>query len=141
MAMIPAFPKFQKGRTLQEERAEKRETRESFEETEKRKVRKRDPICRWPRCDCGKHRLRLEVAHIENKGSGGDHGRRSSAAQMVRLCVRRHQGPVSLHSGDLEIEYLTPERANGPLAFYQRGEDGKLFMVAQETAPFVYLRD
>lgn len=50
---------------------------------------------------------------------GGDGGTRSSANQMVLLCVLRHQGAESLHSGDLRIEPLTGLGTSGPCEFWR----------------------
>lgn len=118
------------------QRREKRKAIVAFENAEKAKVRLRDKVCRWPECDyCRKYKPALEVAHLNDKGIGGDHGNRSTADQMVLLCQLRHQGPVSLHSGMVRIEPVTSRGTDGPLQFWindeQRGwtvvhvEDGR----------------
>jgi len=118
------------------ERRQKRKAIEAFEEAEKAKVRVRDKQCRWPECSyCRQFKPRLEVAHLADKGMGGDHGERSTADQMILLCFLRHQGPVSLHSGMVKIEPVTERGTNGPCMFSimdeQRGwtvvhvEDGR----------------
>jgi hypothetical protein len=128
--------------TAHAERVQKRMAVESHEDREKTKARKRDGYrCRWPGCDCFERRDRIEVAHIEDKGMGGDHGLRSDADMLICLCVARHQGRPSLHSGDLRIEPLTVAGTNGPCAFWKVGDDGREYLVAQERAPFVYERD
>lgn len=104
------------------ERADRRTARTSVERREKALVRARDRVCRWPRCECKTWKMplslaRLEVAHLTNKGMGGDHGLRSTADQMILLCYSRHQGIVSLHSGHLRIVPLTRRGTAGPCRF------------------------
>ena len=91
----PAFPgtnfKPAKGTALLEKRAARRAV-EKFEKDEKAKVRKRDRICRWPRCECQRLKdIRLECAHLDGKKIGGDHGLRSTADNMILLCFLKHQ--------------------------------------------------
>ena len=123
------------------ERLEKRKVTKSAEEAEKRKVRQRDRVCRWPRCQHVKDDVRLEVSHLVSKGMGGDKGIRSTADQMVLLCYLHHQGPESLHSADLFIEAETERGSDGALAFWKLDADGRRFLVAREIAPFTYERD
>jgi hypothetical protein len=142
MTLPNACPKYPSGKTLGEERAEKRTDRRSFEQGEKAKARRRDFPCRWPRCDC--HRLGLphETAHVENKGMGGDHSNRSRVDQLAYLCRRRHQGPHSLHTGHLAIEYQTVRGTDGPCNFYDTDIDGRRYLVAEEDGqPFTYRKD
>lgn len=107
------------------ERREKRKKAKAFEEGEKRKVRTRDVRCRWPSCEyCREFKPRLEVAHLNDKGMGGDHGLRSTADQMLLLCFLIHQGPRSLHSGDRRIEPLTERGTDGPCLFLELKEAG-----------------
>lgn len=93
--------------------------RRHAEDEEKRKVRRRDRTCRFPLCGCHTLRLRLEVAHIDHKGMGGNpEGDRSTADRMVYLCVHRHQdGRVSFHKGTLQAKPLTPDGFDGPVAW------------------------
>lgn len=116
-----APPKFPKD-PLPVERAKKRQARMSHEKSEKAKVRTRDRHCRWPNCVCRSMRLTAEVAHLDDKGMGGDHGVRTSADAMILLCHLKHRGPTSLHSGDCRIERLTPAGTDGPCAFYEGGQ-------------------
>jgi hypothetical protein len=53
---------------------------------------------------------------------------------MIQLCYLHHQGPVSLHSGDLRIELDTPKGTDGPVSFWQKDADEKWFMVAREVS-------
>jgi hypothetical protein len=110
-----------KPKPLALERHERRLKREKFEREEKAKVRRRDRKCRWPHCECQAMRARPEVHHVNRKGSGGDHGLRSTADQMLLLCYAKHQGPVSQHSGDCEIVMLTAAGTDGPCEFFEKG--------------------
>lgn len=94
------------------------------EADQKREVRKRDGYkCRFPLCGCRRIGLKLEargeVSHQQHKGMGGDPlGIRTQAALMIYLCKHRHQdGAVSIHKGTLRAVYLTPAKANGPVAW------------------------
>lgn len=127
------FPKPAKGTALLA-RKQRRAELVSHEAREKAKVRKRDRGCRWPGCDCRKLKLRTEVAHLDAKGIGGDHGVRTTADQMIELCFIKHQGVPSLHSGDLKIEPLSAAGTNGCCAFYARSESGRMEHVASERA-------
>lgn len=82
-------------------------------------VRRRDRRCRFPLCGCKKLRLRLEVAHADHKGMGGNPaGDRSTADRMILLCTHRHQdGQVSLHKGTLWARPLTLAGYDGPVAW------------------------
>jgi hypothetical protein len=113
------------------DRIERKATVKAAEAAEKRKVCARDKTCRWPRC---KPKSRLECAHVVSKGLGGDKGTRSTADQMIQLCYLHHQGPVSLHSGDLRIDMDTSQGTDGPVSFWQKDEDGVFFMVAREVS-------
>lgn len=99
-------------------RKDRRKKIQALEDAEKAKVRARDRFCRWPDCeDCRRYATRLEVAHLYDKGMGGDHGERSTADQMLLLCFLAHQGPRSLHSGDRRITPITNRGTNGPCKF------------------------
>lgn len=116
---MPAVPKPAKGSALIARR-EKRKQIDALEDAEKHKVRIRDRMqCRWPACEyCRRYKnLTLHVAHLNDKGIGGDHGIRSTADQMMLLCSLRHEGPISLHSGDCRITPLTELGANGICKF------------------------
>ncbi len=115
--------------------------RRNQEDTEKRKVRKRDKVCRFPLCGCRKLRLPLEVSHDFHKGMGSKDGV-SIAPLMVLLCNHRHQfGAISRHRGTLRSIYLTPDQYDGPVAWevhlgdvaYPQG----WIEVARESAPGV----
>lgn len=97
-------------------------------------VRKRDSYTsRWP----GDDGQPLEVAHLTHKGAGGDVDTiRSVQALMILVSRAVHQGPRSLHSGDRRVLFLTPEKANGPVAFLER-RGGKWAEVGRELWPGV----
>jgi hypothetical protein len=121
-------------------RIEKKRKADNREDAEKAKVRKRDGHCRWPHLDPDQRELcrrtRTEVGHLTHKGMGGDPQTiRSRAPLMVRVCC--HQGPGSLHSGDRKVLFLTPEKANGPLAFLERRVGEKWVEIARELWPGV----
>lgn len=88
------------------------------EERNKTKVRKRDSHrSRWP----GDDGQPLEVAHLSHKGIGGDaETKRSVTPLMILVSKAVHQGPLSLHSGDRRVLFLTDEKADGPCAFLIR---------------------
>ena len=118
--MTPANPKPARG-SARLERHLKRRAIEQLERHEKTKVRRRDRgRCRWPSCEHMVYRPPLEVAHLDAKGMGGDHGIRSRSDQMILLCQSHHRGSTSLHSGDLRIRPLTDRGTDGPCAFLRR---------------------
>jgi hypothetical protein len=135
------FPKPAKGSSLID-RKERRKAIEAAEEREKDAVRADDRRCRWPQCEnCRRYKPRLEVAHLEAKGYGGDHGTRSDRTQMVLLDYLTHQGADGLEQHGRRIVPLTERGTRGPCEFWRRGEDGVFYLVARESAPFVYERD
>ena len=84
-----------------------RQETSAHEKREKATVRRRDPVCRFPRCACRWLRLALAVAHLRHKGSGGNpSGDRSLAPLMIRLCSARHR--ESYISLDRETVLITP---------------------------------
>jgi hypothetical protein len=103
-----------KGTALMQRR-ERRKDVDAFEDAEKHKVRIRDMYCRWPACEyCRRYKnLTLHVAHLKGKGRGGD----SRAQNMMLLCSLRHEGPISLHSGDCRISPLSSRGTDGPCIF------------------------
>ena len=76
---------------------------------------------RWPGCTEWKRGMRVEAAHLDDSGMGGDPSLlRTQRPLMIRLCYEHHQGRVSLHSKDLRGVFLTDRKADGPLQFEQR---------------------
>lgn len=137
-----ASPKPAKGSALIAHR-ERRKALVDFEDGEKDAVRFRDKRCRWPYCEnCRRYKPRLEVAHLRAKGQGGDHGTRSREDQMILLDFLTHQGgPSSLEQHGRLIVPLTAAGTAGPCEFWATGDDGQLYLVATEYAPFCYVRD
>lgn len=132
------FPKIKPGKQpYQVERRKTKDTRDSKEGVEKTKVRKREHYrCRWPDCEYRDVSQPLDVAHPKEgaKGMGGDKtGIRTQADLMMLLCRLHHQGPVSIHSGDLRWVPLTKDGTNGVCAFeIKRGKTWH--RIAYETA-------
>lgn len=106
------------------------------EREQKGLTRKRDGRCRWP--EAHKCRFDLESAHIVDASLGG----LMDAENLVTLCAWIHRrGPESIHGKQLQIEKETERGAWGPLSFWKKGADGAFYLVARETAPFIYERD
>lgn len=123
------------------QRREQKDKVRAREGEEKTKVRKRDgaSYCRLVP-GCAERRI-FETAHVNDKGMGGDHGLRSTSDQMLRSCFGHHRGNWSLHSNDLRVEYLTPDKADGPIEIWGRDTTGQWFMVGREKAVGVWERD
>jgi hypothetical protein len=141
-AFSPCDPKPSRGaRILAKEEADARDLK--IEREAKGEAKKRDGRCRWPE----KHKCRggdLEAAHIEDASTGG----LMEPANLVTLCPWYHRrGPESIHGKQIKVEKETEHGAIGPLSFWrQTGEFDELgqptyYLVARETAPFVYERD
>ncbi len=128
MSEFQSFPKPVKGSLTMSRRLHVAKV-SAHELAEKRKVRLRDRVCRWPGCDCKKWKLRLECAHVVSKSLGGS----DDASNMILLCVGKHQGRPSLHSGDLKIEPQTSAGTNGCVDFFTRDEAGRWQCIASET--------
>lgn len=118
---VGALAKPAKGSALIERKDRAKEIR-AHEDAEKAKVRKRDKHCIWPRCEnCQVYKPRLECAHGQAKGMGGDHGERSDADNMSYVDYLTHQGPHSIHSGHRRIRPLDAKLGhNGPRACEER---------------------
>jgi hypothetical protein len=111
------------------ERRKKRNKLRNAEDAIKQEVRRRDGHrCRYPGCPMLFSSLfgRLEVAHLNDKGMGGDKRLiRTRRDRMILLCFGHHQGPRSLHSGDLRIDPETQKGTDGPCAFWMADEQRK----------------
>jgi hypothetical protein len=111
------------------------------ERANKRVVRQRDRFCRYPDCGCRTGEIvgadaALEVAHLEDKGMGGDPLLiRSLPSTMILLCHYRHQGKEGEHTKLLEVEPLTPDGTAGPVAFYQREKESRKRYLVGITIP------
>lgn len=124
---INALQKAPKGSWVRERR-ERALAEDAYEKREKAKVRARDRKCRWPGCDCGRLRMPLEVAHVVSKSLGGS----NAADNLILLCVEKHQGRPSLHSGDLEVRPQTARGTDGPCDFYVLRERGRWECIGSE---------
>jgi hypothetical protein len=122
--LAPAKPA--KG-TRRLELLEKRRAVRSAEERAKDAVRRRDKYqCRVPGCTFQKQGWALHVAHLDDKGMGGDKQLiRSQVDRMICLCFPHHEGPRSLHSKDLRIEPETKRGMNGGCSFWITDEQAK----------------
>lgn len=61
---------------------------------------------------------RLELAHIDARGMGGNPSLSRDTTQNTIIATRLlHQGPYSLHSGYLKVRPLTEKGADGPCCF------------------------
>lgn len=120
MAIEP-ISKYQGGKSLAEHRIDRRNARRSSEDKVKAELRERDGRgCRWPGCTFDR-KVRVEGVHLVDKGMGGDPlGIRTQRQLMIRLCVIHHQGSTSIHSGDLDIVFLTDRGTDGPVQFMRR---------------------
>jgi hypothetical protein len=137
-----ALPKGHKGQSYMEART-RRKAVKAAEDAAKEEVRKRDKSCRWPHCaNCKAYKPRLEVAHLDAKGMGGDHGTVSGPDQMILLDFLTHQsGPRSLEQHGKRIDPITAQGTNGPCEFWAKDENEQWYLVAREVAPFLYERD
>ena len=103
-------------------------------------VRRRDKVCRFPRCGCRRLGLRLEVAHDVHQGMGGNPlTDRNHTPNMVLLCTHRHQfGPVSFHKGTLRVMFLSRDGFDGPVKWMlNRGPESVFRELARERRPGV----
>ena len=136
-----ACPKPQKGSALRE-RKERRKEIVAAEDANKAEVRRRDGRCRWPFCAyCRRYKdLALQVAHVvEAKGIGGDPMLvRSKVEDMMLLDPLTH---AEQERHERDVVPLTDRGTSGPCEFWVEDEQGKKYLVARETAPFIYERD
>lgn len=114
--------KFKDGETVAEYRERRRNARKNAKMTVQRELRVRDGVgCRWPGCEFWQRGYRVENAHLEDSGMGGDPALiRTQRQKMIRLCIQHHQGRVSIHSKDLRVVPLTDKGTDGPCEFQVR---------------------
>ncbi len=126
------YPQPRPAPAIFERKARKRE-RDAHEDDVKAEVKRRDGHkCRWPHCRF--NRYRVEAAHLDGSGMGGDpNGDRMVPENLILLCWLHHQGPVCLEHHDLKVEPLTKAGCNGPVEFYERAKRGWR-LVARERA-------
>lgn len=120
MAIQP-ISKYQGGESLAEYRDRRRKDRRNHEDRIKAELRGRDGKgCRWPGCEFWKTH-RVDAVHLVDKGMGGDKlGIRTQRRLMIRFCVIHHQGSCSIHSGDLDVVFLTDRGTDGPVQFLRK---------------------
>ncbi len=126
-----SFPKPLRGECLLERRERKAELTR-HEQRGMQAAKKRDGgVCRWPRCYYHKHRgIPVDACHMVHRGAGGNpSGDRTQRHLIVTLC-RIHHGQYD--AAKIEIEPLTEQHADGPLAFYAQSESGRMECVAVE---------
>lgn len=103
----------------------------------KKAVRARDIRCRWPE----KHKCRLgyECAHVLDASLGGE----MVVENLILVCAWIHRrGPESIHGKQLRVDVDAIHPVYGPLfTFWKQDEAGVYYLIARETAPFVFERD
>lgn len=95
----------------------KKAARKTALREKKDEVRERDRHCRFPLCACGRRRIRLEVAHREHEGRGGNPaGDRSDPSTLILVCAMRHkESAISLDQHTIRWEALTDRGSDGPV--------------------------
>ena len=124
---------------LSVERKNRKREHSSQEDFFKREAKRRDHgQCRWPRCEYRKVVQPIDGAHVfQAKGMGGDPKfLRTERKLLMALCRCHHR---LQEKGQLEVEPLTPEMADGPCNFWDNR--GERYLVAQERAVLIYERD
>lgn len=143
--MIPAFPKCPDGKTFPEKRAERKADTKTAGNAVREEAKRRDgKRCRWPHCEYRHVGQVIDAAHVTHAaGMGGDQTLiRTTRQDLMAICRLHHRlARLSLHNANLRVEPLTPAGTDGPCQFYSTDADGREFVVAQETAPFIYARD
>lgn len=120
--------KYQGGETLADYRIARRNKRKAAKMTIQKELRARDGIgCRWPGCEFWRKGYRVEAAHLDASGMGGDPSLiRTQRQKLIRICYPHHQGVCSLHSGDLRIVPVFEARGtDGPCSFERRDPKAK----------------
>jgi hypothetical protein len=115
------FPKPAKGTHWLEGR-KRRADRKAAEDAVMREAKQRDGYtCRWPKCEYMPKKPRIECAHLEHRGMGGNpSGDRTQRHKLITLCVVHHG---MLDGPNYEIEPVTSAGTDGPVAFYRRHQE------------------
>jgi hypothetical protein len=113
------------------------------EDEQKDIARFRDKRCRYPHCPFCKRFKDLvpQAAHVvQAKGMSGDRtGERSTADKLMLLCPPIH---ARQERHEIDVVPLTPDGTWGPCEFWKEDPTTReKFLVARETAPFIYERD
>lgn len=107
-------------------RREKRAELVAHETKEMNAAKKRDGNkCRWPFCIFATKKLTIHAAHaFSHRGMGSNpDGSRTDRQLIVSLCAAHHG---LLDRAELDIQAMTDEKADGPLAFFVRADNGRL---------------
>lgn len=106
----------QRGAYRLEQKAKARE-RKATEDKIMREAKARDRnVCRFPKCKWNE--LRVECAHLEHRGMGGNPALdRTQRHKLITLCIRHHD---IFDTGDIDIAPVTSRGTDGPVAFYER---------------------
>lgn len=125
-------------------RKERRHERIAREDDAKDDCRRLDRYrCRYPHCPyCRRYKdLIPQAAHvIQAKGMSGDRtGQRSTVDKLMLFCPPIH-GLQEQHL--IDVRPLTAHGTRGPCEFWRREtQEQPWFLVARETALFIYERD
>lgn len=82
--------------------------------------------CRVPGCTWNLQKWRLESAHLNDAGMGGnpDGSRGSERRHYAAICFQHHQGARSIHSGDLRMVPLDPVALGDGLVRFEELTEG-----------------
>lgn len=87
--------------------------------------------CRFPKCEHMPKKPRLETAHMEHRGLGGNpKGDRTQSHKLITFCFIHHG---LFDRGLIEVDAVTAKGTDGPCAFYEKHpETGRFIHVASE---------
>lgn len=125
------FPKPLRGDGLLASR-QRTKDRKAHEERVMGEAKRRDgSVCRWPDCEYKTDRLPIDPCHLVHRGMGGDpKGTRTTKDSIIALC-RKHHGLMD--AALIEIEPQTEQGTDGPCAFYELREGGRMECIAIEV--------
>jgi len=124
------YPKPLKGEYRLEQKKNARH-RKAIEEKVMAEAKRRDRgLCRWTGCEFKD--LRVEAAHLEHRGMGGNPALdRTERHKLIALCVRHHQ--LFDHT-KIDVVPIEPRGADGPCEFYTRMDTGGWALVGRERS-------
>jgi len=101
-------------------------------EINKARERDRNRCAIVPWCSAGP----AEMAHLDARGMGGDHGVRTFTWNLIASCHEHHRGAWSLHSGHLRVQPLTKDGTDGAIEVYAREvlRDDAWYLLLRERA-------
>lgn len=120
------------------ERKRVKRERKAIEDGITAEAKRRDKnTCRWPNCKFTG--LRIETAHLEHRGMGGNPSLdRTERHKLIALCLRHHAMFDRKTTTDINIEPVTDRGTDGPCAFYEtHPETGVMTHVFTEPITFV----